>query len=115
MAEITNAIPQKSNATIARTISFPPPEVGFTMAYNNTDAVIRNRGFAIVEPAVEIDFKLLKNRNLFITTQFGLSLPLSDFEYSTKADLPFDATTDTNEYLLDIILKFGVKYNFIRK
>lgn len=83
--------------------------------YDNTDATIRNSGFAIAEPAVEIDFKLLKNKNLFITTQVGLSLPLGNFEYSYKADLPFDATTDTNEYLLDIILKLGVKYNFIKK
>jgi hypothetical protein len=83
--------------------------------YNNTDIVMSKSGFPLAEPAVQIDFKLLKNRSLFITTQFGLSLPLSSLEYSYSANLPFEATTDTKEALLDIILKLGVKYNFIKK
>ncbi len=82
--------------------------------YNNVDAMVKKSGFAIAEPAVEIDFKLLKNKNLFIVTQGGLSLPLSNFEYAYKADLPFEATTETSDYLLDIILKLGVKYSFIK-
>lgn len=81
--------------------------------YNNTPANMQGSGFAIAQPAVEIDFKLLKSRNLAVVTQCGLSLPLTNFVYSYKTNLPSgEVSTETTDYLLDVILKLGVKYNF---
>lgn len=71
--------------------------------YNNSN-YFDNKSLFLLDPTLSLNYKLLTNKSLLLTSQIGVSAALNNLEYDG----------DTT-YWISPILKFGIQYKFALK
>jgi len=78
--------------------------------FNTNTDVFQGRSLIFLDPTVNFNYKFLSNKNLMISSQVGLSLPLGSLkETSVSND---NSVAISKSYLAGPIFKVGIQYRF---